>query len=183
MALDFTKLDSISAQSAREDFREPLDDVAGNLAIKREKKRYSALEGIQKERELLRKIHLNYQEAFRKSEELRLAIAKGIDTGEAPTSLLLKALECISLLTGDKMTYTQQEKDIVAIYGWGLREPASLELELDAVRARLAMLTRPSLITPQTPPDAQQRIHRAIEAHTALEKRLERELEAERGLV
>lgn len=57
MALDFTKLDSISAQSAREDFREPLEDVAGNLAIKREKKRYSALEGIQKERELLRKIH------------------------------------------------------------------------------------------------------------------------------
>lgn len=169
MALDFTKLDSIATRSATADL----------VADEESAKRYNALESIKKERELLRKIHQQRQEDLRKTEELRLSIAKGIDGGEAPASLLLKALECISLLTGDKLTYSQYEADIVAVYGWGLRDPVTLERELEAVQARLAMLTRPELST--APPDAQKRIHRAIEEHRALEKRLQWELRSERG--
>jgi len=46
-----------------------------------------------------------YQEAIKKAGQLTGEITKGIQSGEKTEDLLLKAIECISLMTGDKIFY------------------------------------------------------------------------------
>jgi hypothetical protein len=49
--------------------------------------------------------YAEYQENITKCSNLRANISKGITGGEDPTTILLKAIECISLMTGDKLYY------------------------------------------------------------------------------
>ena len=58
-----------------------------------------------------------YQEAIVKSGELTSEITKGIQAGEKPEVLLLKAIECISLITGNKLFYELNRENIKKIYG------------------------------------------------------------------
>ena len=46
-----------------------------------------------------------YQEAISKAGQLMNEITKGVQSGENTEDLLLKAIECISLTTGDKVFY------------------------------------------------------------------------------
>lgn len=160
MSLDFSALDNIPHGSIK-----PSPDPITEPAVKK-------LERVQ--RNDIKQIYATYQQNITRAGTLRSDILKGIRLGEDPLALLLKALECISLMTGDKTLYTQSKGDILAIYGWGLEEPAPLELELGEVRKRLAMLTRPEL-TASTSPDATIRLAKAISAHMELEERLEQE--------
>lgn len=121
--------------------------------------------------EQARKVYATQQENIKLTESLRGDITKGIQTGESPLSLLLKALECISLTTGDTLIYSEGKENLRAVYGWGLSDPAPLEQELREAQTRLAMLTRPELS--QTTPDEQRRIQRAVTAHRELIERLE----------
>ena len=174
MGLDFTALETIATQRARE----PL--VEGNLARQPETTGGVALYRLERERqerEHTRQMYNTYQQNIKKAGTLRGSILKGIKQGEDPLALLLKAVECISLMTGDTLLYTQSKEDLVAIYGWGLGYPTPLKGELEDAQHRLAMLTRPELITPQTPPDTRERIKKAITAHRdqieALKKAIE----------
>lgn len=158
MSLDFSALDNIPHGSIK-----PSPDPITAPAVKK-------LERVQ--RNDIKQIYATYQQNITRAGTLRSDILKGIRLGEDPLALLLKALECISLMTGDKTLYTQSKGDILAIYGWGLEEPAPLELELGEVRKRLAMLTRPEL-TASTSPDATIRLIKAVNAHMELEEKLE----------
>ena len=102
-------------------------------------------------------------EAIAKSERLRVEITKGIQAGESQTRLLLKAIECISLITGDKPFLEQNRKDLITIYGIGLNDAVPLAIVLAEVEQRLTMLTRPEL--EREPEDDRARIRRAIVAH------------------
>lgn len=129
------------------------------------------LEQERRERERVRRVYATQQENIKRTQALTSEIAKGIQTGEAPLSLLLKALECISLMTGDTLIYSEGKENLRAIYGWGLSDPAPLQQELREAQKRLEMLTRPELS--QTTPDEQRRIQRAVNAHRELIERLE----------
>ena len=158
MGLDFTALESISTER---DYTEPL--VEGNLAIKP----LYRLEREKQEREHTRQMYSTYQQNIKKAGNLRGDILKGLKQGEDPLALLLKAIACISLMTGDTLILTQSKEDLVAVYGWGLGQPAPLKEELEEAQHRLAMLSR-SMTAPETPPDAKESIQRAITAHRAL---------------
>ncbi len=124
MGLDFTALDNIRKQTAQEDFSEPLGSEAGQSATTEEKPATggnTALQGhihthkLDKERlerENMRKAYREYQQNIRRSGTLRAEVLKGIQRGEEPLDLLLKAMECISKMTGDIAIYSQSQKDI-----------------------------------------------------------------------
>ena len=164
MGLDFTALDNIPAQGAKDTTPEaPGGAVYG-------------LEREAQERTNARQMYGTYQQNIKRAGRLRSDILKGLRSGEDPLAILLKALECISLMTGDTMIYTQSKADLLAIYGWGLEQPAPLELELEEAKTRLAMLTRPDLATDRLPLDTRERIQRAVTAHREQIERLEQAL-------
>lgn len=97
---------------------------------------------------------------------MRTAILKGAKAGEPPVALLLKAVKCISLMTGDTVFYSQLEGDIKSIYGAGLLEPEPLKIEIQETQERLQKLQK-ALERDTETADSKERIKRAIEAHKA----------------
>ena len=101
-----------------------------------------------------------------KSGQLKAEILKGLNAGESPYTLLMKAAECIGLLTGETRVFSQSVKDkITEIYGQGLTDSRALEIELADVRRRLATLTRPDL-------EQTANIKNAIRAHKEREQQI-----------
>ena len=124
----------------------------------------------QREIEEARRVYATYQDNIKLSGELQTAILKGLKSGADITDLFLKACKAISLMTSNSVFYTQAEADLKAIYGIGLKQPGAIQKELDEVRQRLTMLTRPEL--QQEPEDSRNRINRAIKAHQDRENQL-----------
>ena len=85
-------------------------------------------------------VYMQYQENIKTSSQLQTDILKGLKAGENVYSLLLKASKAIELMTGNKLFYSQIERDIIDIYGAGLLEKPPLKLELEAVQGRLQKL-------------------------------------------
>lgn len=120
----------------------------------------------QAEHERTLAIYREYQHNIKESESLRTAILKGAKAGEPPVALLLKAVKCISLMTGDTVFYSQLEGDIKSIYGAGLLEPEPLKIEIQETQERLQKLQK-ALERDTETADSKERIKRAIEAHKA----------------
>ena len=116
------------------------------------------------EHERTLEVYREYQKNIRESGSLRTDILKGAKAGEPPVALLLKAVKCISLMTGDTVFYSQLEGDIKSIYGAGLLEPEPLKIEIQETRERLQRLQK-ALERDTEPADSKQRIERAIQAH------------------
>ena len=116
------------------------------------------------EHERTLEVYREYQKNIRESGILRTDILKGAKAGEPPVALLLKAVKCISLMTGDTVFYSQLEGDIKSIYGAGLLEPEPLKIEIQETRERLQRLQK-ALERDTEPADSKQRIERAIQAH------------------
>jgi len=116
------------------------------------------------EHERTLEVYREYQKNIRESGSLRTDILKGAKAGEPPVALLLKAVKCISLMTGDTVFYSQLEGDIKSIYGAGLLEPEPLKIEIQETQERLQRLQK-ALERDTEPADSKQRIERAIQAH------------------
>ncbi|MDR3046771.1 MAG: hypothetical protein LBU51_04035 [Bacteroidales bacterium] len=108
-------------------------------------------------------VYSAHQDAVIKSGQLTSDITKGIQEGQDPYSLLLKAIECISLMTGDRVFYELNKDNIKNIHGIGLLKHIPIRLELDELQQRLKMLTRPELQDESE--DGRTRIERSIKAH------------------
>jgi len=59
------------------------------------------------------------------SGQLQNEITKGIQTGEKPEFLLLKAIKCINLMTGNGLFYEFNRENIKKIYGVDVSEPVT----------------------------------------------------------
>lgn len=186
MRLDFTALNEIASQGAKSPISAPLDEKEGK-PLSEEKKPLKVqntcnrgaiyrLEAEQMERANARTVYKEHQQNIKKSGALRSDVLKGINEGESPLSILLKAVECISLMTGDEAFYNQSKNSILAVYGWGLGDPSPLEAELKEVDKRLAMLKRAELGEENAPPDIAKRVNDAIVAHEALKEKLEKKM-------
>ena len=169
MDLDFTALNGMAFEEPDTEAKEEAGG-AWHRRIDREKE----------DRAKATQMYKAYQNNIKKAGGIRTEIIKGLNAGEDPLDLLLKAVECISLLTGDTAIYTQGRETIQAVYGWGLRRPAPLKLELEEARERLSLLTRPGLLEANITEGEHTRIQTAIKAHRELIEGLEREIEAGR---
>jgi len=136
--------------------QEPVRDRP-TATIQREQERRT------EEQERALQICREYQDNVKKSGSAQTFILKGLQAGENPYRLLLTACECIGHLTGNRVFAAQARKDIEIIAGRGLQEPQALELELEEIQRRLAMMTRPELES--EPEDSRRRIAAAIRAH------------------
>ena len=139
---------------------------------------YSKLAAEQREKDRQRdaaarklEVYRDHQAAIRQAGTLMGEILKGINAGERPEVLLLTACKVLGSMTGDALYHETARQGLIAIYGVGLLEPLPLEWELDDIRRRLAMLTRPEL--EGEPEESRRRIQTAIKAHEARAARLE----------
>lgn len=210
MALDFTALNNIPLRGAKKESCRPLPakqelstiqgitvEIEGSLAREPAPatgRAFYLLDRERQERENNRQMYARYQQNIKRAGTLRSDIVKGIQAGEDPAILLLKAVECISLMTGDTAIYSQSKEDLLGVYGRGLHNPEVLRLELEEAQSRLALLTkqaqsdttqaqrsasRDTAETATMQATQEQRTQRAIEAHRRLIEALERELAGE----
>lgn len=129
-----------------------------------DKQIYNPIARQQEAEQQQRAVHQAHQEAILKAGQLRDKITKGVQEAKEPLFLLLQAIECISLITGDNLYLEQNEANLIAIYGIGLQHTAPLKLELEQVTGRLTMLNRSQLTQTETT-ETLQRIKTAIKAH------------------
>ena len=122
--LDFSKLFSIGRQGPQKGRTEPFIPKGVNFPIETEKPQGApqgrAVIKLQREQEDLRKaeeMYTTYQQNIKRAGTLRSEILKGLRAGEDPRAILLKAVECISLMTGDTVIYSQSKKDLIEKYG------------------------------------------------------------------
>lgn len=102
------------------------------------------------------------QENIRKAGQLRADINKSIPAGEPIYKVLLKAIECISLMTGEKLFYDMNKENLQTIYGI-LGDPEAIEIERQEVKQRLTKLK--AAYEREEAADAKRRIQNAIKAH------------------
>lgn len=79
-------------------------------------------------------------ESVNQSESLQVQILKGINEGLSVEKLLIKALECISEITGNSYYKTSAREKFIEIYGHGLQNREVLEIELRETEERLEKL-------------------------------------------
>jgi hypothetical protein len=101
-------------------------------------------------------------ENIKKSEAIRTKITKGIQAGESTYRLLLQAMECISLMTGDTVFYSQG-KDELQRLGGIFGDPEAYKMELEETAGRLEKLQ--AAYERETNPDDRRRIQIAIQRH------------------
>ena len=112
--------------------------------------------------EQARTVYKAYQENILKSGTLQSEILKGLYQGESTAVLLLKALEAISCMTGETVTYQVAKDTLMTVYGKVLRQPDSLEVARAEVQKRLECLENALKSADTT---EQERILQAVKAH------------------
>ena len=172
MDLDFSKIDSLG--SPQKPDNEP-KEVNSSKTLKTAKKpaegkiepRTQALQrkadNRQKQLEDSARVLKEYQTNKRLTNGLVSEITKGIQQGADIYDLFLKAVEALAYATNDTALYERTRDNLKAIYGIGLKEPRTLELEKEDTQKRLERLIK-SLEEASDISD-QLRLKRAIQAH------------------
>ena len=147
--------------------KRPTSDEKGKGNIKPLVSKENVVEALQ---ERLAAVYKEHQENIKRAEQLRTDINKGVQAGEPIYKVLLKAIECISLMTGDKTFYDMNKSNLQTIYGI-LGEPEVIAVERQEVEQRLKRLM--AAYEKEKDPGAKQRIKAAIKAHEEKIKTLE----------
>lgn len=178
MEIDFSVLDSLksdalkcptsednsSAQPStpKEKENQPQGKYEGESGIS-----FNKLNQLKQTNEKTAELYRQEQENIKKAGGLIPEITKGILAAENPLALLLKAINCIGLMTGNSVIYSQCLTDIKTVYGIGLHDPQAVEIELQETDSRLAKLW--AAINSATP-EEQKNLERAIKEY---EQRIE----------
>jgi hypothetical protein len=198
MQLDFTGLNTIAQKIAVKDFVEDpvetsqdlteeanredwveisldsLEELTAPIEEQNRQVEKTALISLTRQQDELKRTseaYKTYQTNIRRSGELRADIIRGVKAGESIYSLFLKAVECISNMTGEALFNTQIEKDLKIIYGEALLEEIPLEWELDGVKERLSKL-KEAYKKETTSPASKHIIELAIREHETRETAL-----------
>ena len=122
LKLDFSILDGVPNLAKPNDDKEQRNNASGKMYYKLEaEERQKAIieEAAAKQLE----VYAAHQEAIIKSGQLTSEITKGIRAGEKLENLFLKAIECISLMTGDKLFYELNKNNLKNTYRIETSEP------------------------------------------------------------
>jgi hypothetical protein len=121
---DFTILDELDKRQAMEQ---------ENISSAR--KRYYKLEEEERQKAAMEEatakqleVYVEHQEAIIKSGQFTNDITKGIQGGEKIEKLLLKAIECISLITGDSLFYELNKSNLKKAYGIDVEGDSFVEI-------------------------------------------------------
>lgn len=106
-----------------------------------------------------------YLKARLQCSQQQAAILKQLRAGESIYSLFLQAMKALSLLTGEEITYTVAEKELKAVYGYGLEAPDVLQTLLSEAGERLKKLEAAEQAEKDKTTDEYKRICGAIAAH------------------
>lgn len=176
MEIDLTQLDDLFKADLSHDkgVRRPINQLSNknvaqgkieglnDIKSKDKPKQYLMIEKEKGAHENAARVYREYQDNTIKSGMLKSEILKGIQLGQDPYNLLLKAIECISLMTGNPHYYKQAKDDLQAIYGaLGYKAPA--EQEVQEVQERLNNLIK--ALEQEPDQRSKERINRAIQAH------------------
>ena len=190
MELDLTRLNAL-AKEGKTALKQPLGDAVNKTeartltspqkGVEAEIEGSAGIKKLQREAdrrkdeiERTMEISQTYQANSKASSQLQTEILKGAAAGEDCYSLLLKACQAISLMTGNRLFYQQIFADILSIYGEGLGEEKPLQMQLAGAQERLRKLE--SALDRETTQDSKARIAKAIAAHRTLVAELERTL-------
>ena len=172
MELDFSKIDNLgssqkpasepkevnhskplkTAKKPAEGKKEPQAQALQRKANDR-KKQLEDSAGILKE----------YQKNKRLTNEIVAEITKGIQQGADIHGLFLKAVEALALTANDTLLYDNARQNLKTIYGIGLKETYTLELEREDTQTRLERLTQ--ALNDAVRVEDKERLKNAIEAH------------------
>lgn len=177
MSLDFSALDRLTAATGAQNEslealhpNEEKNATQGEFTALDAKRHYIKLEADQYRAEKTAAMYREYQENIKRSEQLRAEITKGIQAGEDTHALLLKAIEAIGRMTGDKVFFEANKENLIFIYG-ALGNDTLITHRTQEVQERIKRLY--TALELETEEAGRRRIENAIKAHRATLERLQ----------
>ena len=118
-------------------------------------------------------IYLADKKFFGAAQELRIKLSDMIDAGRPPLEIVLTLAKLVGELSGEDSYYQTTREQILAVYGFALKEKFILEDELAEVKARLEKISA-AYESSEFTEEEHIRIGYALEAHKKEIERLER---------
>lgn len=199
MGLNFAWMDTLSQESAVQDFaeeekrptRKPQEELSDAGEYKTTSESQSPPEApesllqaklilkrkeeaLEEDKKRIARAYSIIQENIKESEIQQAKILKGVQEGEDPALLLCRAVDAISRMTGNPLFYDQTMSYLTTVYGEIFLAPYPLEKELEDTRQRLEKL-KIAAREPGDPAD-KERISTAIRAHQAKVDQLQDQL-------
>ena len=112
---------------------------------------------------------------FGAAQELRIKLSDMIDAGRPPLEIVLTLAKLVGELSGEDSYYQTTREQILAVYGFALKEKFILEDELAEVKARLEKISA-AYESSEFTEEEHIRIGYALEAHKKEIARLEKQL-------
>lgn len=139
MEIDFSVLDNLKSDALKCPTSEDNDNTRRNTHKIEESQPQGKYEGesgisfhklnqLKQDNEKVAELYRQEQENIKKAGDFIPEITKGILAADNPLNLLLKAINCIGLMTGNKVFYNQSLTDIKTVYGIGLHDPQAIEM-------------------------------------------------------
>ena len=110
---------------------------------------------------------------FGAAQELRIKLSDMIDAGRPPLEIVLELAKSVGELSGEDSYYQTTREQILAVYGFALKEKFILEDELAEVKARLEKISA-AYESSEFTEEEHIRIGYALESHQKEIARLER---------
>ena len=112
---------------------------------------------------------------FGAAQELRIKLSDMIDAGRPPLEIVLTLAKLVGELSGEDSYYQTTREQILAVYGFALKEKFILEDELAEVKARLEKISA-AYESSEFTEEEHIRIGYALEAHKKEIARIEKQL-------
>ena len=118
-------------------------------------------------------INLADKKFFGAAQELRIKLNESINAGKPPLEIILEVAKWLGEISGEDSYYQTTREQILAVYGFALRDEFILEDELAEVKARLEKIEA-AYQNPEFTEEERIRIGYALENHKKEIARLER---------
>ena len=187
MKLDFSGLMNTKNNDVQADLRKDKEAAYINTNEKQEKplerqtgakKLINAYQAEEADSRRAAAVYKTYQDNIKRAGTLRTEIIKGVQRGESKTSLFLKAVEVIGLMTNDNVFVQQVKDDVRAIWGHGYVDADTIRMEVGEMKETLERLNA-SISREEADGDRNtlQRLKNAAQRHSERLDELERILQ------
>lgn len=187
MKLDFSGLMNTKNNDVQADLRKDKEAAYINTNEKQEKplegntgakKLINAYRAEEADSRRAAAIYKTYQDNIKRAGTLRTEIIKGVQRGESKTSLFLKAVEVIGLMTNDNVFVQQVKDDVRAVWGHGYGDADTIRMEVEEMKETIERLNASiSREEADGDMDTLQRLKNAVQRHSERLGELERILQ------
>lgn len=187
MKLDFSGLMNTKNNDVQADLRKDKEAAYINTNEKQEKplegntgakKLINAYRAEEADSRRAAAIYKTYQDNIKRAGTLRTEIIQGVQRGESKTSLFLKAVEVIGLMTNDNVFVQQVKDDVRAVWGHGYGDADTIRMEVEEMKETIERLNASiSREEADGDRDTLQRLKNAAQRHSERLDELERILQ------